>query len=416
MAVQLNPKYKPLYTTKKRYILVTGGRGSAKSFNVSSFICLLTYEEWQKILYTRYTMTSAEISIIPEFKEKIDLMEVSDSFHSNKADVTNLISGNDILFRGIKTSSGIQTANLKSINGVSCFVVDEAEEFTDEESFDTIDLSIRTTRAQNRVVIIMNPSNKDHWIYKRWFMNSHRIEMIDGLPVEISTHPDVEHIHTTYLDNLHNLSESALDVIRRMKETSMRVYGHKAIGQWLEVAEGSLFQTLKTFKRSDIMEFESSIAYIDIADEGTDYLCMMVGKNIGSLVYITDIVFSDSNTDVTLPLCSQSLRDQNVSYCRVESNSMGAMFGRQLIKTNPSTEIYFAHSTTHKHTRILNDSVMICEYFRFLDESERSPMYHNAIAQLRSYTKDGEAKHDDAADCASGLMNFIRGILSHYYE
>lgn len=418
MAVQLNPKYKRIFTTNKRYIIVTGGRGSAKSFNVSSFICLLTYEKNQKILYTRYTMTSAEISIIPEFKEKIDLLEVGDSFQCRKTDVVNLITGNEILFRGIKTSSGTQTANLKSINGVSCFVVDEGEEFTDEEDFDKIDLSVRTKAAQNRVIIILNPSNKDHWIYKRWFMNSNRIEMIDGVPVEISTHPDVEHIHTTYLDNLQNLNASALDVINRMKQTSMRMYGHKAIGQWLDVAEGSLFQNLQTFKMSELLEkqFESSIAYIDIADEGTDFLCCMIGRNVGNLVYITDIVFSDSNTDVTLPLCSQALKSQSVTYCRVESNSMGAMFGRQLVKLNPATEIYPAHSTTHKHTRILNDSVMICEYFRFLNESERSPMYHNAIVQLRNYTKDGKSAHDDAADCASGLITFIRGILSHYYE
>jgi PBSX family phage terminase large subunit len=415
MAIKLNPKFKPLYTTEKRYILLTGGRGSQKSFTSSTFICQLTYEKDQKVLYTRYTMTSAEISIIPEFKEKIDLLEVSGAFYSTAKEITNIYTGNNILFRGIKTSSGDQTANLKSINGISCFVVDEAEEFTDEDSFDTIDLSIRTKNAQNRVIIIMNPSNKDHWIYKRFFLNSHKIVEIDGCPIEISTHPDVEHIHTTYLDNIDNLNESFLKSIEAMKTSSLKMYWHKGLGMWLDIAEGSLFQNLKTYKPDSMLKFESSFGYIDIADEGADYLCLVIGRNIGQLIYITDIIFSDQNTDVTHPLCAQALKKHNVSFCRVESNSMGAMFGRQLRKMVPECNILSASSTTHKHTRILNDSVAICEYFRFIDEQHRPQMYHDAVGQLRSYTKDGKAKHDDVADACSGLITFIRNTMSHLY-
>jgi len=415
MAVNLNEKFKPLFTTKKRYIILTGGRASSKSFHVSTFVCLLTYEKKQKTLYTRYTMSSAEISIIPEFKEKIELLEVNNAFTVTAKDVINTKTGGEILFRGIKTSSGTQTANLKSINGVTCFVVDEAEEFTDEDSFDKIDLSVRTKAAQNRVIIILNPSNKEHWIYKRFFSNSHKIEMIDGLPIEISTHDDVEHIHTTYLDNIANLSESSLKVIEKMKQTSLRMYGHKALGQWLDIAEGSLFQHIKTYQHNEALQFDSSFAYIDIADEGNDYLCMVVGRNIGSDIYITDIVFSDANTDITLPQCAMVIKQNNVSYCRVESNSMGAMFGRNLQKLVNETAILFASSTTHKHTRILNDSVSICEYFRFKDEQYRNEMYHNAVGQLKLYTKDGKAKHDDMPDACSGLMTFIRSMLSDLY-
>ena len=68
--IKANPKYKELYKTDKRYILVTGGRGSGKSFEVATFLSLLTYEENHRILFTRYTMTSANLSIIPEFIEK----------------------------------------------------------------------------------------------------------------------------------------------------------------------------------------------------------------------------------------------------------------------------------------------------------------------------------------------------------
>jgi len=74
MAIRISDKYKPLYTSDDSLILVTGGRGSAKSFTIADYACRLTYEVGQKILYNRYTLRSAEISIIPEYTEKILLL------------------------------------------------------------------------------------------------------------------------------------------------------------------------------------------------------------------------------------------------------------------------------------------------------------------------------------------------------
>ena len=72
--------YHPLYEDKEKFIiLITGGRGSGTSFNASTFIERLTFEMTpaekivHQILYTRYTMVSAGMSIIPEMMEKIDL-------------------------------------------------------------------------------------------------------------------------------------------------------------------------------------------------------------------------------------------------------------------------------------------------------------------------------------------------------
>ena len=85
-------------------------------------------------------MTSAELSIIPEFKEKIELLNLVDVFDINRKEITNTVTDSKIIFRGIKTSSGNQTANLKSLQGISTWVLDEAEEMVDENEFDTIDL------------------------------------------------------------------------------------------------------------------------------------------------------------------------------------------------------------------------------------------------------------------------------------
>jgi len=257
-----NPKYKDLYTTDKRYILITGGRGSGKSFEVSTFLNLLTYEQNHRVLFTRYTMTSANLSIIPEFIEKIDLLDVGNHFEVTNNAIVNNQTGSDIIFKGIKTSSGTQTANLKSLQGVSTFVLDEAEELQEESIFDKIDLSIRRKDVNNRIILVMNPSTKEHWIYQRWFEGHTKNIEIEGVQVPISTHPDICHIHTTYLDNVSNLSESYLNQIERIKSINNHKYKHIVLGGWLQRSEGCIFENWKEG------EFDESLPYIFGADFG----------------------------------------------------------------------------------------------------------------------------------------------------
>ena len=247
--IQPQEIYHPLYTDKEKFIiLITGGRGSGKSFNASTFIERLTFEMTpvekivHQILYTRYTMVSASMSIIPEMMEKIELDGTTKYFKTTKTDIVNKMTNSRIMFRGIKTSSGNQTAKLKSIQGITTFVCDEAEEWTNEEEFDKIMLSIRKKGIQNRIIIIMNPCDSNHFIYKKYIENTHKLVEIDGVQVQVSTHPNVLHIHTTYFDNLENLSPEFLREVQEMKEKNPEKYAHVVIGRWADVAEGAVFK------------------------------------------------------------------------------------------------------------------------------------------------------------------------------
>ncbi len=237
--ITLNPKYKSLFENDTRYFIITGGRGSSKSFGVGTFANLLSFEAGHRILFTRQTMTSAHLSIIPEFQEKIDLMELNNSFEVNKSEIKNKQSGSEIIFRGIKTSSGDQTANLKSLQGVTTWILDEAEELIDETTFDKINLSIRQKGKQNRIVLILNPATKEHWIYKRFFESKGVQEGFNGIK------DDVTYIHTTYQDNIENLDSSFIDEIERIKISNPKKYQHVILGGWLDKAEGVVFTNWK---------------------------------------------------------------------------------------------------------------------------------------------------------------------------
>ena len=246
--IEIHNKYKPILSEDSRYFIVSGGRGSGKSFTINALLVMLTYEQGHTILFTRYTLTSAYISIIPEFIDKLELFNCVHDFHITKDEILNKKTGSKIIFRGIKTSSGDQTANLKSLQGITTWVVDEAEELTDEQKFDTIDLSVRQQGKQNRVILILNPTTKEHFIYTRFFEDRGVQEGSN------TTKENTTYIHTTYLDNLENLSKSYIDQIDQMRSRRPEKYKQQMLGAWMSKAEGVIFSnwTIGEFKRSSV--------------------------------------------------------------------------------------------------------------------------------------------------------------------
>jgi len=226
--VVLRAPYRPLFDADPvwRYALLTGGRGSGKSFHLSAFLLNLTYAPGHVILFTRYTMESASASIIPEFVDKIDLLGKAADFDVTRAEIVNRLTGSRILFRGIKTSSGNQTAKLKSIQGVTTWVLDEAEELVDRKTFETIDDSIRAVGQVNRVILSLNPSTVDHFLYAM-FIETRRADTL--------------YIHTTWQDNRANLSQSFLQKVIQTQTDNPPRYAHIYGGSWLKESVGLLW-------------------------------------------------------------------------------------------------------------------------------------------------------------------------------
>ena len=261
--IDVDKKYAPITDSDSRYFIVTGGRGSGKSYSINLLLVLLTYEAGHTILFTRFTLSSAYISIIPEFIDKIETLSIEEDFHITKDEIINKRSGSKIIFKGIKTSSGDQTANLKSLTNVSTWVMDEAEELVDENIFDKIDLSVRNLKQQNRVILILNPTTKEHFIYSRFFEDK-------GVPPSSNlTKGNTTYIHTTYLDNAENLSESYLQQIENIKERRPEKYRHQMLGGWLSKAEGVIFNNWKigSFKKVGVSVFGQDYGFA--SDENT---------------------------------------------------------------------------------------------------------------------------------------------------
>ena len=241
--MNLNRKYKPLFRLKTRYCMITGGRGSGKSFALCTYLLCKTFKPNKTILFTRYTMTSAEISIIPEFWEKVELLGYESYFAKTKNSIINLCTGSTIIFRGLKTSSGKQTANLKSIPNLTTWVLDEAEEMHDEAMFDKIDLSVRKKGEQIEVILALNPpDHRQHFIFRRFFKGYGLSDVWNGVK------DDCTFIHTTYLDNLNNLDESFLARAERFKEIDIEKYNNVFLGHFGTLASGLIYKNWESIK------------------------------------------------------------------------------------------------------------------------------------------------------------------------
>jgi predicted phage terminase large subunit-like protein len=181
--------------------------------------------------------------------------------------------------------------------------------------------------------------------------------------------------------------------------------------------KGRLFSNINTIQQSEYKEIlnannnktDGSLAYIDVSDQGADFTAMAIAQIIKDKVYITDYLFTRDNTDITIPLCADKLKRNNVNYCRVESNSMGAMFSRLLQTQAQPTKILQITNQTNKITRIIMQSATINNSFTFVlnNDFQQKQFIENVI----SFSKEGKNKHDDAPDCLAGLSMFIRSML-----
>jgi PBSX family phage terminase large subunit len=323
-------------------LIITGGRASAKSYHTAISVLNLTYEPNHVILYTRYTLTSAFDSIIPEFIEKIEIMGKESDFDITKTDITNKRTGSKILFRGIKTSSGKQTAKLKSLYGVTTWILEEGEDLDDESDFEKIDDSIRTKVHPNRVIIIMNPSFKTHYFY-RTFISTKR--------------SDVTHIHTDYKINKHNLSDSILAKIERMKETNFHRYEHVYLGKWLEDREGLLWNQA-IIERSRVRATPVLVRVVIAIDPATT-----ANKNsdeTGIIAFGIDekrngyVLEDGSGTYSPEGWANEAkrLKEKWKASCYVaEKNQGGDMVETILRQFDDSTRIKLVHATKGKYTR-----------------------------------------------------------------
>lgn len=418
--VQIANKFKPLFRLLDSNwhpeidtVIMTGGRYSLKSYTVSIFALIAMVDYKWNTLYTRYTNMSIEDSVKPEVTDKIDLLGYSGKVNDTKTQIE--CRGNRISFKGIKTGSGQQTANLKSLSGFNCFVNDEAEELPDYKTFKKIFYSIRDTDKRNLTILILNPTGKDHWIFKEFFEK----KGLDGGDNCIKD--NVLYIHTSYLDaDFSKMPPNILAEYERLKVDDPREYENIVLGGWLQEREGTLYPAKRLNHYTELTnEPDAKVTVTDIADMGTDYLASITAYIYGKKVYIEDVVFTQKPSEITKPLVIGMIEKHQPSFCFFESNNGGRIYAsdiqQKLNELGFRGKVAWKATTQNKETRILMHAGAIMDNFYF-KKMPSGTMYSDFMRELSSYVVGAKNPHDDAPDVLTLLNELLMQNKSGGYK
>jgi predicted phage terminase large subunit-like protein len=417
--IEIAEKFEPLFELlddgafpEVDTVILTGGRASSKSFNVALLSLIGVVQNTWKVLFSRFTNTSIGDSIKLEVSDKIEMLNYEEYVEDIQHRIKSKINHGFISFKGIKTGSKGQTANLKSLSGFNVFVVDEAEEIPDFETFKKVYYSIRSIDRRNLSILILNPTYRKHWIYKTFFKD----KVTDGF---CGVKDNVMYIHSSYLDvNPDYIPTNIKKDYERLKESDPDQYDNIVLGGWLNSLEGMLFNE-PDLLFYDVLPKEPPICkltFVDIADEGTDNHSAPIGYIYeDGRIFIVDVLFTKLSFVHNVPMTADIINKHRLDYARVENNYGGSAYILMIEGLVKDTQLFPARATTNKHSRILSSEYTVKRKVYFRADYKEDEQYNNFMECIFDYKKDGGSEHDDAPDSIEGLTTFARGMFPHLY-
>jgi len=206
-----------VFNAKKRFVVVYGGAGAAKSYSVhqSELIKLMQPEQGNTLVFRKYgsDIRDSSYSLFQKIISEWGLTEMFTFNYSNdNRRITYNGNGKCILFKGLD-----DTEKIKSITGIKRVVFEEASQGTFED-FKEI---VRRARgfADIQIVLILNPVSEKHWI---------KTNFVD---VGGAYHTDTDILKFTYHDNPF-VDKGYTDELERFKLIDENHYRIYVLAEW----------------------------------------------------------------------------------------------------------------------------------------------------------------------------------------
>lgn len=384
-----------------------GGSRAGKTFDAFALIiaiCASNINEQLDIYVLRDTLKNSREKTYKDFKKMLkfcDLLSDCKLFSENQSPRVELF-GNNIFFGGLDDEK-----NTEGYPSDILFINEVLE--TKKAKVEGL-----LMRCRKLVIFDWNPKLTKHWVF------------------DYEGRPNVLFTRTTYKNNKH-LEQTVVDEIEsynpeieaNVKNKTANLFRWKVYGLGLRTdQEGNVFNDSQLNKydpaKVDLTN-AVKIAWCDVADQGIDYLCFLVGAMVGDRVYIIDAIYTPCGSEKSIPYIIQSLKKNDVNAAWFESNNQGLVFTKllkkQIIidecqekgitdisshKSVLSKKIKAIPSTTNKHSRIVMQAeVNIIPNFYF--KELRGGMYAEYYDSLTEYKHDKSVKQDDAPDATAGL-------------
>jgi phage terminase large subunit len=238
-----NPAFYPLFKNKDRYLVLWGSAGSGKSYFAAEKVLARVLVGMargirHKIVCLRKTQPDARRSLFSLFLEYVGTWGLEDIVDKLDQKMTlRFPNGSEIICTGLD-----DPMKLKSIHGITGFVMEEASEFG-EDDITQVDLRLRGKLPDyKQIVFLFNPISEDIYLKHRFFdledlkpvkAISPRTERLreqietDEGPVELFT---TRH-HSTYHDNQF-IDREYKAVLEGLQHKDIYNYTVYALGQW----------------------------------------------------------------------------------------------------------------------------------------------------------------------------------------
>jgi phage terminase large subunit len=234
MDVKIPEKLLPIYQNKKRFTVLYGGRGSAKSWALADKFIIEGYREKHRVLCTREIQKSISDSVLRLLRDRIDYYGLTDFYTITQNSIRGK-NGTEFLFKGLRHNP----QDIKSTEGVSIAWVEEAQSVSRE----SLEILVPTIRQEgSQIYFSMNLDTESDVVYTDYILP----ERDDTLVIKIN-----------YYDN-----PFFPDVLRADMEYDKRIdydrYLHVWEGEPKNATEACIFKgkyTVESFDTPEDAEF-----------------------------------------------------------------------------------------------------------------------------------------------------------------
>lgn len=241
MNQQVNEVYQPLFAGNARYFILMGGRGGGRSTVASQYaLAKLKAKEYFRCAIMRYILGDIRNSIYREITDRAEEAGIEEELDINTGMMSIAYQDNSINAVGFKKSSGDQKSKLKSLASYNTVIIEEADEIP-EEDFMQLDDSLRTIKGDIKIILLLNPPAKNHWIIKRWMklipseqQGFYDFELRDDVQ-------DTVLIKSNYRDNIANIAPQSVIQYEAYRETKPAHYWNMVKGYVPETVTGKIY-------------------------------------------------------------------------------------------------------------------------------------------------------------------------------
>ena len=341
--------YGDFWTTRKRYRVCKGSRGSKKSKTAA--LCrvkrIIDMPLANYLCIRRYANTIRD-SIYADTLWAIHRLELDSYFHwtTNPLEIIYKPTGQKILFRGM--DDGLKITSTTVDRGYLNFVdIDEAYEIK-ESDFEKIEMTVRGVVPEGyfkQITLLFNPWSITSWLKPRFFDDPD-----DNVFTKTSTYQCNE-----WLD------DSDREVFENMKKRNPRRYRIEGMGEW-GIAEGLIYDSVsfEDFDTEEIRIKKGVTAAFGLDFGYTDpnaFVCLLI-DNEDMTIYVFDEWYEMGVTNqvIAAKIIEMGYGGQRI-YCDCAEPKSIAELQEAGIKAEPSRK--GSDSVTHGIQLIQNYHIIV---------------------------------------------------------